>query len=145
MANRLTQLSSIDLQLFYDVRDTVLAGTPDGRRYIDLYYTHNPEILGLLVNDLNLWDEGVATLETWQPNLQALVHGQGNAVTITAGQVKSITTFLDHVSASSSITLQQVISDELAARPLQGLIGLTVEQARAQWVGYGLFLPLIRR
>ena len=113
------------------MRDAVLARLPDGRRYIDLYYTPDPEILNLLVNDPNVWDEGVATLETSQPNFQALVQGQGNAVTITTGQFESITTFLDHLSVPGSITLQQAISDELTARPLEGLIGLTVEEARA--------------
>ena len=129
----------------FDVRDKVLATTPNGRHYIDVYYAHDPEILQLLATNPSLWTEGGTVLLLWQPNLQALVNGQGKTVTITAGQATSITTFLNHLSASGSITLQQVISDELSSRPLADLIGLTMEEARAQWVGYGTFLPLVRK
>jgi len=141
---RAWQQGLIDLPLFYRVRDEILAQTPAGQRYIDLFYTHDPEILSLLLADPALWDEGEAVLLLWEPNLRALVAGQGKSVIITAGQIQAVQRFLDHLSAAGSAELQQVIAAELTRLgPLENFVGMTMEEARNVVIGWKLYLPLV--
>jgi hypothetical protein len=145
--NRATQAAdNIDLPLIYRVRDQVLNKTPDGRRYIDIYYRRNPEILiNLMMNDL-LRSEAVATVELWQDNLRSLVDADGSAV-ITQAQVDAISTFLSHLSAASGTDLQQLIADEMArVGPLDDFVGLTMADARRKVIGDpALFIPVLMK
>jgi hypothetical protein len=141
---RAWQQGQIDLPLFYRVRDEILAQTPKGQRYIELFYTHDLEILVLLLTDPALWDEGEATLLLWEPNLRALVDGQGDAVRITAEQVQAVQDFLDHLSAAGSPELRQVITDERARLGLlERFVGMTMAEAYDVVIGQKLYLPLM--
>ncbi len=143
------------LPLYYDVRDEILF-TPDGQRMTGLYYTHGDEIYSLMENDQSLWNQGLYALEVWEPNLQALVDGQGGAAsisamqvqatTITSGQVQAIDTFLTTLSiySTTSLSLTQAIADERAhLGDLNNFVGMTMEEARGIVVGYGAYLPII--
>jgi len=123
------QQALIDLQLLYRVRDEVLSQTPAGQHYIDLYYGHGFEITEILRNNSEVRDEAISTLQLWEPNLQALVDGNGNSVTITDEQVQTIQTFLNHLSALGSPELQQTIASEQAGLNMQELVGQTMSQA----------------
>ncbi|MCC6569789.1 MAG: amidase domain-containing protein, partial [Anaerolineales bacterium] len=123
------QQTLFDIQLFHRVEDEILSQTPQGQHYIDLYYGHGIEISEILRNDTELRDEAIATLQLWEPNLQALVDGNGNSVTITSEQVQAIQDFLDHLSAQGSLALQQTISSERANAPLEAAIGMKMDQA----------------
>lgn len=132
--------AAIDLNLFYRLRDELLSGTPDGRGYIDLYYTHDREILGLLVADSALRDKGAAVLDLWQPHLQALMDDQGDSATITAAQVQAMDDFLTNLSAVGSIGLQQDITAERARLgDLDDFVGPTMEEARGDLIGYTVY------
>jgi FG-GAP-like repeat len=145
LAGRLVNLvSAIDLPTFYALRDNVLAHTPAGQHFIDLFYTHDAEILKLLIANPTLWDEGVAALQLWQPGLQALVNGQGSQLVISAQQVRAVQNFLSHLSAAGSPALQQAIAAELATMPpLETFTGMTMERARGLLVEYRLSLPIV--
>jgi hypothetical protein len=133
-AERLAQLV-LGVNLFYRVRDQVLGQTAKERRYADLYYTQDREVLTLLVADPALRDAGAATLSLWEPNLQALVDGHGDDATITMEQVAVTDSFLDALAAAGSPGLQQMVVEERAALgPLTGYVGMTMEQARGGWL-----------
>ncbi len=128
--------------LLYRVRDEVLSQTEAGQYYIDVYYMHSTEITDLILADPALYDEGMATLELFVPGLQALVDGQGEAVTITAEQVQRAEAFLDALAAVGSPALRQAIATERTRRPLAQLVGMTMDQAWAHLNGYTLtWLP----
>jgi hypothetical protein len=130
------QSAAFDIQVFYRVRDELLSQSPEGQRYIDLYNAHGIEISEILRSNPVLADEAIATLQLWQPNLQALVDGNGNTVTITAEQIQSIQTFLDRLSVLGSPALQQTIADERARRPLESMTDMTMDQAWNYLNGY---------
>lgn len=151
LAYRLTELSEtpsgsgLNLQTFYDVRDQILT-SQRGSHYRDLYYTYDPEILLILISSSSLWNEGYSTLLVWQPNLQALVDGQGDSALITAEQVQAATDFLAHLSAEASPALQQTIADELAQAPSpEDFIGMTMNQARDLLIGHAVYIPAIQK
>ena len=123
------QQTLIDLQLLYRVRDEILSQTSAGQNYIDLYYGYGAEIKEILRNNAALRDEAIATIQLWEPNLQALVDGDGSNVTITSVQVQAIQTFLDHLYTLGSLELQQTIAVERARTPLEQFSGKTMSQA----------------
>jgi hypothetical protein len=137
---------TIDLPLIYRVRDQILKPTLDGRRYVDMYYTNNPEILVNIMTNEPLRIEAVATVELWQNNLRSLTDGNGSAV-ITQAQVNALKSFLNNLSAVSSSELQQLITGELVRLgPLDDYVGMTVKAAKTKAIGDPtLYLPLIKK
>jgi hypothetical protein len=130
----------------YKVRDLIMAGTPIGQHYIDLYYTHDAEIMGLLLGSSALRDQAVDTLTAWQSNLAALVDGEGESVIITAEQVQMVDDFLTALSAVASPHLSQVIAEEWIKLPLPDeFVGMSMKEARELVIGYSVNLPLIIR
>jgi hypothetical protein len=140
-----TVTDTIDLPLIYRLRDQVLKPAPDGRRYVEVYYTRNPEILVNILKDEALRTEAVTTVELWQENLRSLVDGDGSAV-ITQAQVDAIESFLGDLSAVSSTELQQVITGELQRLgSLDAYVGLSMKEAKRQAIGDAThYLPLLR-
>ncbi len=133
-----------DLITYYRLRDEVMT-TPDGRHYVDLYYTHDPETRAILFADPALMAQGLDTLAMWEPNLQALVDGQGDTVAITAAQVQAIDNFLVNLYAAASPELKQIIDDERArlGEP-EDYVGLTVKEAKSKAIGDpAVYLPLM--
>src|SRR5690606_23052853 len=105
--------AEIDLPLIYAVRDQVLKPTADGRRYVEMYYTTNPEILVNTFTNETLRAEALAGVLLWQEPLRSLVEGDGSAV-ITQAQVDALQSYLDHLAEGASPQLWQRISDERA-------------------------------
>ncbi len=133
-----------DLALYYHLRDRVMHGSAEGRRYAELYYAHSPEITQLVFADTALRDQFLSSLQQWEPHLRALVDGQGETVAITAEQTAALDAVLSALSTAGSPALQQTIDDERAKLPaFDTFIGKTMAQARSETVGYGLVLPLI--
>jgi hypothetical protein len=88
----------------------------------------------------------VTTLQLWRPNLQALVAGEGDNVTITAEQVAAVDAFLTDLMAVAGPELQQVITAERARLgPPEKYVGMTMSEARGLIVGYGVRLPFVSR
>ena len=102
----------IDIPLIYRVRDQVLKRTLDGRRYVAMYYTRNPEILVNTMTNESLRTDAVATVALWQDNLRSLVDGEGDAV-ISQAQVDALRNYLTGLSAVSSSELKELIAAEL--------------------------------
>ena len=123
--------AALDVQLFFRVRDELLSKSPEGQRYIELSLRTNTEICRLFQSDLRLAEEGVKVLVLWQPNLQALLDGKGSKAIIKRSQVYAVLTFLDHLSAAGSPELKQIIADERARRPLEPLVGKSMDEAYA--------------
>lgn len=115
--------------LLYRVRDEILSQTDEGQRYIDLYYAHSAELAQLMLSDANLEEQGLDVVDSFTPNLQALLDGQGSSATITAEQVQQLQVFLDALLPNTSPEFQQAIAQERARRPLEQLVGLTMDQA----------------
>jgi hypothetical protein len=139
--NLLRQTAGL-VELLQEVRDQVLAQTSEGQRLIDLYEDFSPNLAEAILPNPALTDEGDAVLDLFVPGLQALVEGRGGEVAITQEQVDAVETFLDHVAAVADPDLQQAIAQERSRRPLQAMVGSTMDQAW-QWVnGYSLeWLP----
>lgn len=135
----------IDLPLIYLVRDQVLRPTHDGRRYVDMYYHSNPEILVNILANESLRAEAVATVELWQDPLHSLVEGDGS-VLITQTEIDALADFLMHLSVASSSELQTLIANELARLgPLDDYVGMTVKDAKQRAIGDAtLYLPYVR-
>lgn len=131
---------------FYELRDQVMASSLNGGHYIDLFYTHDAEITALLLADGALYGQGLDALGAWQPNVAALLEGRGDETIITAEQVQVVDDFLVALSGAAGPILQQVIAEERAKLPPPAdFVGLTVEQARRQVLGYNVYLPLVIR
>jgi len=128
---------AVDLAtLLYRVRDEIMNQTPEGQQLVSLYYTYAPKIAELTYADPNLYDQGLGVIELFVPNLQALVDGQGNTVTITAGQVAEVRAFLDELLTRGDAELQGVIQFEMDRRPLESMIGMTMDEAWNYTNGY---------
>jgi len=137
---------STELQTYLDLRQYMLERSPNGPRYARLFYDHNAEIYGLLVEDAALRDEGLATLQLWQPDLQALLDGQGDSVTISAEQVQAVDDFLANLSAAASPALQEVIAEERAKLPPpEAFTGMTLEEARGIVLADVTLLPIMTK
>lgn len=99
----------------------------------------------MLFADSTLRDEGLATLNLWVPDLQALLDGQGGSALITADQVEAVEDFLAHLSSVASPELQAVIGAELARLPpLDDFIGLSMAEARAILLNDKIYLPFVQ-
>jgi len=127
--------ASSGLALFRAVRDRVLEATPKGRRFRDLYYAQQDEILPLLVSNWGRWHEGLSTLVRFQPHLLALVEGRGAEATISAADVAVVEAFLDHLASPASPELQSVLATERSEAQLAQLVGRTMEEARRILIG----------
>ena len=133
-----------EVQTYWDLRDDLLSQYPNGRRLAHLFDDHNSEIFGLLFDNSALRDEGLAVLQLWQPDLQALLDGQGHSTTIGAAQVQAVDDFLTNLSAIASPDLQQVIVTERAKLPPpSAFIGLTMAEARGLVLPDVIYLPAI--
>ncbi|HNB53878.1 MAG TPA: hypothetical protein PK530_18170, partial [Anaerolineales bacterium] len=134
-----------DLALYYHVRDGIMT-SPTGQRYTDLYYTHSSEVSDLLFADDALWDLALNGLAQWEPNLTALVAGDGDAAVITTSQIQVLDDFLNALSTAGSPALQQAIADERAnLPPLETFVGMTMDEARGEIVGYAVYMPVVQR
>ncbi len=128
--------TSVDLDVLVALREGVLRANPVGQRHVEFYEAQGSELVELIVAHPALWDEGLATLLAWQPNLAALVAGQGGATVVSASQIQQVDDFLASVSALASPSLQQAISEERSrVGPLTAYVGLTMEEARRAALG----------
>ena len=116
--------------LLYRLRNEVLNTNAGGQHYTDLYYAHSSEIATILGSHDNLAGQGLDVIDALMPNLQALLNGQGNTVVVTNLQVQQSQAFLNALLPYASPELQQAISDERTRRPLENMIGMTMNQSK---------------
>jgi len=115
--------------LLYRVRDEILGNSTEGQRYIDVYYQHSAEIASIMNSHPNIAEQGLDFIDSFTPNLQALLDGQGNTVVITNAQVQEAEAFLDAILPYASNALQQTIAIERLQQPLEQFIGVSMDEA----------------
>lgn len=105
----------LDPLIFYRLRDRILCYTPGGRRAIDLFFgslldTADTTFLSADAAELALdWAKG------WQPLLRLLVHGRGDAATVTQGHAQLL---IDYVASLKAAATQPTSSTPSSSRRL---------------------------
>jgi len=130
--------STVDLTLFHRVENEILAKTPEGQRFINLYYMYSPEVIQLAEADPSIKTQTQELIDLWTSNLQALVDGNGDQTVITAEQINAAKDFANHLSANASPELKQAIADTLTRHPLDPLVNKTMNQA---WASLNEYQP----
>jgi len=69
--------------ILYRVRDELLAKTPVGEHYTDLFYTHMGQITSLLVRHSDLRITATRLLQDIAPGLKLLLDARGSSVLVT--------------------------------------------------------------
>jgi hypothetical protein len=126
-------LQTIDT--YWRVHDDVLLPTEAGRRYIDLFWTYNYELIDLLDVNQESFHLGFEIIDDFEPPLRGLVDGRGDEVLITAEMVAQVEAYLDLLTQIGSPALKATIEQERARTPFADLVGMTFEQARLHLVG----------
>ncbi|MEM7797729.1 MAG: hypothetical protein AAF633_00950 [Chloroflexota bacterium] len=141
----------LDILIFYDIRDEVMANRADGKRYSDLYNTHSAEILQLIRSDQGLFGEALETLQMWEPNLKSLIVDGGSGE-ITQAQIDQMDSFLTQLAAAGSPDLQGVIEaerevlgelDTYVGRPMWSVAETVLGPSTAMFASGDAFLPFI--
>lgn len=132
-----------ELALYYHLRDDIFT-TPVGQHYRQVYYTHSDEVSDLVLADTAVWDLALAGLFQWESHFAALVAGEGDTAIITTAQIQAVEDFLNALSNAGSPALQQAIAEERAnLPPFDTFIGMTMEQARGEVIGYAAYMPVV--
>lgn len=120
---------TLDLDLLYDLRDSVMKHTMYGEQYVDNYYSFAPEILKIMIIEKpNLIEKLVAVTIQWQDNIRSLVNGDSSAM-ITQAQIDSLENLFSELSEFGSESLQTMITDELERiGSLDSLAGKTMKE-----------------
>jgi alpha-tubulin suppressor-like RCC1 family protein len=119
------QIAELDLDLLHALRDDVLLTTPAGRYYADLYNRTSPAIITALAQDLTLIKPIYDLMLEWTPVIQAVVDGNGAAVSITPDMVANARAVLDGIRAVASPELLAILDAEEAALDPSTWAGLT--------------------
>jgi hypothetical protein len=117
------------LDRLYALRDQVLEGTPGGRRAIELYGRHQAEVRDLLVEDYELLDLALRSLNAWRPGMIALLGAHGESSVVSADQLATLTALFDRLAVLGSPELAATIARERTAIGLDSFAGLTMNQA----------------
>jgi hypothetical protein len=108
--------TGIKLETLRRLRDEVMILRDDGNRLAGLYQELTPDILDAMMGtSLLLGMNGL--LHSWQPNIDALVAGEGSTVFITAEQALSADSLLLGFSTEGSPERAQAIAVERARLP----------------------------
>ncbi|MBM3150183.1 MAG: M4 family metallopeptidase, partial [Chloroflexi bacterium] len=111
-------------------RDQLLNTTSAGQHYRTLYYRHTGRITYLVLRDAELRAMGQRILHEVTPGLNQLLDGKGEQTLITHEVVTEVTIFLKRLAeADKGGPLAQAIEQEMKRVDLQGLAGMTFEEA----------------
>ena len=102
------QGNSYQLQTIRDFRDGVLATTPRGNDYIDIYYQHSSEITSLLLSDEGLRTKAGKLLIALLPVIESIVGDE--EVFLSKALVIRIESLLDEIGSKASPQLRAEIS-----------------------------------
>lgn len=103
------------LSALREVRDRFLTTGPVGRRYVNLYYKHSPEISRLLLSDPKLRGRTTKLIKELMPAFRSLSDGAagqtspGGKMVLTKGKVKEIEALLDDFTKKASPELRATI------------------------------------
>jgi hypothetical protein len=129
---QLAQESFIDLDLFHQVRDQIMASSPQGRYYRGLYNAFSPEFLQITAQNVGLLGEINQAIQAWTPAFRALVDGQGDQAAITPAMIERADELLAAYESKAGPELAAIIRQEMDALDLQSFAGLTMDEALAK-------------
>jgi Tol biopolymer transport system component len=136
------------LETLYTTRDTRMATTAVGRYYINLYYSHSPEVTNILLHHPPVLWASWDGITAWLPALAALNDGGGSEVLISDTMVADLEAVLALLTTHGSAELQRAIATQRAQLAPASYVGLTMDEAWAQVNEQPmaeLYLPLVQR
>lgn len=126
---------SVDLYLFYQLRNEVLESNENGRHIIDTYYKNADEILEIVLADPDLQATAISTISMLAEPISSLIQGDSSAI-ISQTLVDTLKIFLNKLSSVGSQNLKAAISEEMdRLGPLDDYVGQTVKQAKTTAIG----------
>jgi hypothetical protein len=124
--------AAVDLRAYSAVRDQLFATAANGARLRQRFEQFSPEIAQRMRSEPALWGAVATTLSLWSEPLLRLQAGNGASRTVSAEMIEAVDTTLQQLSALGSPALAQAIAEERALLPpLDGLVGLDMNQFRA--------------
>ena len=90
-------------------RDTVLARTPRGRRYTELYYQFSSEAVQAVMLNPMLILRSREMIELYKPTLESMIKGE--QVVLTEGDLDEIASFLNGIASKGSRSFQLAVKD----------------------------------
>ncbi len=125
--------STVDIYL--RVESELLVPTETGRYYREIFWTHNEELIDLVLAYPNFWNESFNLISTFDVSFEALLNGRGSEVVITAEQIAVAEDYYTLLMEIGSPALQRTIQEEATRYPLQSFIGLTMEESATRVLG----------
>jgi hypothetical protein len=123
-----TPQQATTLEVLYALRDAVLSQTPEGQRYIHLFYRHGWEVTSLMA-DPTLRAQTLTLLNQYVPMLQRRLAGE--TVVLTAADSAAMVKLVDAMVPRASLRLQSDLRNlrrALMRGSLPALLGLPVER-----------------
>lgn len=119
----------LPLESYRALRDQVLAQSPQGQYFIDLYRQASPELLQT-ISDHNwmLW-RTVGVIQTWGPAFQALADGRGAEAAVTDEMLAEAQDYLEALRSVASPELAELILAEEEALDLRSWQGGNLDDA----------------
>lgn len=99
-----TRHADATLDLLYTLRDQVLAVTPQGQRYVELFYRHADELRAIMLADPRSGVEAMRLVWRFLPDLQRIIAGQGR--TLFDDDVRAIERFVWRIEPRASEPLR---------------------------------------
>lgn len=118
----------LDLDAYRQFRDEVLAQTPAGLYYTDLYERLSVSLIEVALTDPGLVGPIDQAVEDWTPLISALVGGTGGDVAITPEVAEAAQSLLAMVRAGATGDLAEIMDAETAALDPATWSGMTAEQ-----------------
>ena len=125
--------STVDLYL--RVESELLMPTETGRYYREIFWTHNDELIDLVLANPNFWNESFNLISTFEVGFEALLNGRGSEVVITAEQIAVAEDYYSLLMEIGSPALQRTLHEEATRFPLQSFIGLTMDESATRVLG----------
>lgn len=125
------QLPRLNPSVFRRLRDRVMATSPEGRRYVELYGAHSREVVRLILADAMLRKAVLDGLLEWQPGVAALVDGVAGHLRVTPEQARSVEAVLERLARVGSPALRRAIDAERRSQPA----GMSFAEAVVQDIG----------
>jgi len=122
----------LSLSTYRSLRDQVLASSPQGQYFIDLYEQVSPELLQTISGQSWLLFRTVNVVERWAPAFQALAEGRGDEVLVTPEMIAEGLDYLEHLRGAVSPGLEELIRAEQEALDVSSWADMTMNQALAQ-------------
>jgi len=113
-------------------RDEVLAMTPSGQYYINLYEQNSLAIIRAIADEPSLAARIWTKKNGWVDGLDALVNGQGSQFTVTPQMQADLLELLGAIEQAGSPTLASMIAQERGRLQLDTIAGHSISEYQTQ-------------